>query len=251
MMHEQDGTRAFCPPFVPMHDLIEPTESGSVRLDAFSITPEEARTYNLRSYFHARGDTVRPGRYARLTRNGTLWMTDTPYERRGNLELHRAAKGDVLILGLGIGMLPTALAQKPDVTSITIVEIDEDVIAAVTPTLTRTAPAARVLHGDAFLPERLDLPRARAGGGFDTILADVWPTICADDRPQHIAMRRAWRAWLRPSGRHVTWQEDRVKREWDADRRDDSRTWWRREPVEREPTANARATAFLARLRSQ
>jgi len=212
--------RYLCPPFVSMADLVIPAKSGDVKLDVCEVSPERAKFENIGFAMKAPALrlSVAPGRYARLVRGGVVWMSDTPAERVSNLPLYKAATGDVLMLGLGIGMLPMALARKESVTSITVVEVDPRVIDVVAPTLALSGTEVRIVHGDAFLPERTGLPRVKDGGGYDTILADIWPTICADDRVEHIAVKRAWRAWRRQGAHHVTWQEGFVKWGWDQDR---------------------------------
>ena len=240
-------TTLYCPPFVPMAGIIVPAESGSVTLDTFTVDEAAARFENLRAAINGRRDMlIDPGEYARLRRNGGLWMSDTPAERNSNLSFVRAARGDVLVLGLGIAMVPVAICRKEGVTSVTVVEIDADVIAALVPTLARAAPTVRVVEGDAFLPERTGLPTTKRGGGFDVILADIWPTICSGDYPEHIAVRRAWKKWLRPDGRHLTWHEDTVKSE---HRRERSDGRWRFGRAN--PTASEVATGLLKRKRAE
>jgi len=245
----------YCPPFVPMAEHVVPATSGDVTLDTFEVTKEEAAFENMRSIMGGAGRLTRiePGAHARLARGNTLWMSDTAGERASNYALLMAARGDVLINGLGIGMLPAALARKADVRSVTVVEIDPDVIAALTPTLERVAPATRVIQGDAFLPERTGLARAKDGGGFDAILSDIWPTICSDDYVQHVAVRRAWRAWLRPGGEHRMWHEAYVRREWRKDRAGNDDPWRGvyRFDMEREPSAAQQATALLTERRAE
>lgn len=206
--------------FPRMADLITPGEHGAARLDIITVGEEQARIHNMRCAFQPGGSvaTIEPGRYARLTRNGNggVTMTDTRFERRTTWPAYREAHGDTLILGLGLGMLPIALEGKDDVDSVTIVEIDPDVIALVKPVIDKHAPNTIVIEGDAFLPERTGLPTTREGGGFDTIFADIWPTICADDYVEHVALRRAWRRWRRPGSKHVTWVEDTVEQKWRA-----------------------------------
>lgn len=204
--------------FPRMADLITPGEHGHAVLDVVTVGDEDARFHNMRSMLKPGGAAamIDPGQYARLTRKGSggVTMTDTPFERRTTWPAYRAARGDTLILGLGLGMLPLALERKDDVRTVTIVEIDVDVLALVQPLIEQHAPKATIIHGDAFLPERTGLPTTRNGGGFDVIFADIWPTICADDYVEHVALRQAWRRWRRPGSKHVTWVEDEVKRLW-------------------------------------
>ena len=60
-----------------------------------------------------------------------LWMDDADTELAAHREILAASRGDVLLLGLGIGFLPAMLATREDVTSITIVEKSFDVMSLV------------------------------------------------------------------------------------------------------------------------
>jgi hypothetical protein len=56
----------------------------------------------------------------------TSVMTNSNYEKITNADFVKNAKGDVFIAGLGLGMVLLAIQNKPEVTSITIVEKFED-----------------------------------------------------------------------------------------------------------------------------
>jgi hypothetical protein len=62
----------------------------------------------------------------KLTEDGNTWMSDNMFEVDSNLGAVELARGDVLIGGLGIGMLPILIRDK--VNSIDIVELSQDVI---------------------------------------------------------------------------------------------------------------------------
>jgi len=59
--------------------------------------------------------------------NNQLIMTNGTYEKIWNYDFVKKAKGDVLIGGLGIGLIVLAIQDKPEVTSITIVEKFQDI----------------------------------------------------------------------------------------------------------------------------
>ncbi len=62
----------------------------------------------------------------KLTEDGNTWMSDNMFEVDSNMGAVDQARGDVLIGGLGIGMLPTLIKDK--VNSIDIVELSQDII---------------------------------------------------------------------------------------------------------------------------
>lgn len=55
-------------------------------------------------------------------------FSDSDYEKIANAEFVQNARGDVLIGGLGLGYIVLAIQDKPEVHSIKVVEISEDVI---------------------------------------------------------------------------------------------------------------------------
>lgn len=66
--------------------------------------------------------------------NGDI-MCNSKLEKRHNIEFLRKAKGDVLTTGLGMGFILVPLINKPEVTSIDVVELQQEVIDLVAPML--------------------------------------------------------------------------------------------------------------------
>ena len=66
-----------------------------------------------------------------LIGNGQSLMTDSPIEIESHKEPSEKSYGDVLVGGLGIGLFPTLIKDKPEVKSITIIEIAPEVIQLV------------------------------------------------------------------------------------------------------------------------
>ena len=73
-------------------------------------------------------DGIMLGTYIRLTHNGECVMSDTNMEQRTNLRFCLKAYGDIIIGGLGIGMIIMAIQDKPEVKSITVIEKNQEVI---------------------------------------------------------------------------------------------------------------------------
>ena len=67
--------------------------------------------------------------YLALTEGNNIWMSLNPNEIETMKPFIKTAKGDVLVLGLGMGYVPFMMALKPEVKSITIVEKDPDIIS--------------------------------------------------------------------------------------------------------------------------
>jgi spermidine synthase len=66
-----------------------------------------------------------------LLENLNVIMSDSNYEKIANSDFVKEAHGDVLIGGLGLGLIIKAIENKPEVTSITVVEISPDIIEMV------------------------------------------------------------------------------------------------------------------------
>jgi hypothetical protein len=76
-------------------------------------------------------------------------MSDTPSEIHEHDEAIENAHGRVLITGLGLGVLVSALLAKPEVEHITVVEIDRDVIG-LTGHYYSNHPKVRLVNADAL-----------------------------------------------------------------------------------------------------
>lgn len=133
----------------------------------------------------------KPGRYTQLFHGNRLIMSDTPAERYDHFGFVRAAKGDVLISGLGIGMCVGAVLKKPEVTSVTVLEIAQDVIDLVAPSYQDSR--VRIIQADALL---WTPPRAVR---FGAVWHDIWPDICRDNLTEMHTLNRRY-------GRRADWK---------------------------------------------
>ena len=98
--------------------------------------------------------------------DGKCVMNDLPaQEAQVNRPLIEAARGDVLITGLGIGYVLLPIFEKPDVHTVTVIEECQDVIDLVLPYIAH--PKLTVILGSAFewLPERT----------YDSMWFDIYP----------------------------------------------------------------------------
>lgn len=102
-----------------------------------------------------------------------LWrpvMSDTPAEIEEHQHAIIHASGDVLIHGLGLGVLVSALLAKPDVRHIDVVEIDPEVIA-LTGRYYSSDPRVRIWRGDCM---HKHWPK---GKRWDYVWHDIWSDI--------------------------------------------------------------------------
>lgn len=171
-------------------------QSGNWRVERFTVSPEDEKFGRLRAIASSSsmGRFVPAGTYTRLMRGGTLVMSDTPDEIRDHLYAIMRAKGDCLVNGLGLGVVVNGMLQKPEVGSVTAVELSPDVLRLV-------GDYYKGLYGD-----RLILIQANAleykpprNTRYTVVWHDIWDYMCADNLEQMTHLHRRY-------GRHADWQ---------------------------------------------
>ncbi len=126
---------------------------------------------------------------ASLMRRGRCWMSITPMELESQEIGVRLARGHVVIFGMGMGWSAAVTALRPEVTAVTVVERDEDVLAlherlAIFAQLPETARAKiRVEHGDAF--------RWTPTHAVDMLMPDIWLPLVSDGRVAEVVRMQA------------------------------------------------------------
>ena len=100
-----------------------------------------------------------------------VWMSLTPMEVLSQRPALKLAKGKVLIAGLGMGWLTHRVLELPQVTSVSQVELDPEILNFFGEPLLREFPNKLTLINDDIWKfiERINLE------DFDTILFDIWP----------------------------------------------------------------------------
>lgn len=166
-------------------------QRGPWKITRFTIDEKTANDSLMRSVFGRGRGALVTGEYTRLTCNGAVIMSDTPHEMRDHEPIVRRARGHVLINGLGLGMVLGAVMRKPDVETVTVVELDPDVIALVAPHY--TAPNVTVVEGDALTWKP---PR---GARYEAVWHDIWSSICTDNLDSMTTLKRRY-------GRRSNWQ---------------------------------------------
>jgi methylase of polypeptide subunit release factors len=133
-----------------------------------------------------------------------VWMSDTPMEHNSNYDALQKAAGDVLVVGLGLGMLSLAMCHKKEVRSVTVLEIEPAVIELVAPHVHHKK--LRIILADGKQPPI-------QGRHFDLIYVDIWPTICSDNWPEMKELLALYRRHRRTGGIVDGWMKDYVQRE--------------------------------------
>lgn len=167
-------------------------KAGKWQIDEFTITPFEARCFNVdlaMSFSHPMMH-IRAGKYKRLTfidaKDGKrkVMMSNTPMEVSTNREAYDAATGDVLINGLGMGMLLEAILHKPGVRSVRVIEREQEVIDLVGPHF--TDPRVQIIKADAMEY------RPNKGEHFNYAWHDIWPRITDENLPEMAILGRRY-----------------------------------------------------------
>ena len=184
--------------FPLMHTIIPATKIGRAEV----VHDRPSSLERLRGAIH--GMPLEERTYTRLLVNGDLMMTDVDFEQRTNTLVVSRARGDVLIAGLGIGMILVPILQKREVNSVTVVEKERDVIACVAP---RFFPSAKlkVIRADIWTWRPEPFPR------YDAIYFDIWPDICTDNLAEITKLHRAFRKYLKPDGWMDSWCRDYLR----------------------------------------
>ncbi len=134
-----------------------------------------------------------------LLEGGNVWMSDAPLEQESVKPAVALAKGDVLICGLGIGLLPTLIKHKKAVKQIDIVEINQQVIDLVFNRI--KTPKMNIIYADAwkYLKE--------TEKKYDFIHIDIWASITAPIKEVGKAIELGKRC-LKPNGEIRCWMQE-------------------------------------------
>ncbi len=109
-------------------------------------------------------------KFPAVSQNGREWMLITPNEIETMREPVRCAFGNVVTYGLGLGYFAFMASEKDNVTSVTVVERDRDVIELFREHILPRFPCKekiRIVCADA-------LEYAREGHPCDFVFADIW-----------------------------------------------------------------------------
>ncbi|MEP9360271.1 hypothetical protein [Sphingomonas sp. KR3-1] len=135
------------------------------------------------------GPTVFMAEMPVLLRGNETWMSLTPLEVESQAIGLAAARGHVVIMGLGMGWAAAATALGEEVTRVTVIERDGDVLALheTLDLFAQLPDAARaklhILQGDA-LEWQADAP-------VDLLMPDIWLPLVSDGRVEEVRRMQA------------------------------------------------------------
>lgn len=165
-----------------MTELLEERDVNNWKLQKFEIKPGDIR---------AMFDGIAPGKYIRLLHDDECVMSDTNMEKRTNSEFCINAHGDIIIGGLGIGMIVMAVQDKPEVHSITVIEKNEEVIEMIASQLNFN-DKVNIICDDVFSwkPDR--------GVKYDMVYMDIWNYINSEIYKEEMQpLKRKYAKYLR------------------------------------------------------
>lgn len=193
-----------------MHPYIPQGKQGVAEVRHIEVNHVPARS------FIRPDEYVRPGKYVHLYVHKTLMMSDTSYERRTNQGFVESAQGDVLVAGLGIGMVLLPVLKAPEVQTVTVIEKYQDVIDLVADPVRKAAGKAGSKLST-ICADVLDFLPAK-GQKWDVVYFDIWENICTDNLGDiaklHKRFARRKRLWM------DSWMASELrsqKRRWDRE----------------------------------
>lgn len=199
---------------VPMFNILKPGKSGNADISFYKVSETGAAVHTLSQAVSGRPEmSIKPGVYSMLKVDGELMMTDTPHEIRTNLDIIKNARGDVLIAGLGLGMVLVPLLLNRRVRSVTVIEKSKGVIKLVKPRIQKwrehqgvgsKSTPLYILNFDIFEWD----PGALT---WDVIYFDIWPTIGKENLVGGNKLKKKFKKSLRKGGWMGVWVEKEIK----------------------------------------
>ena len=204
--------------FQNMTKIIPPTKRvpGHFYIEHAIVDEHASRISSIRGYW----DYVPVGKYCLLKKAprapgwDELWMSDTPREKDDHYGVVRKAEGQVLLVGLGLGMVAVALCRKKEVSHVTVLEIEPEVVQLIEPYIRH--PKLQVILADGNTPPL-------RGKHFDTIYIDIWPNVCSDNWETMKPLLISYRKFRRNGGLVTAWLKDYIQREAAKSRREEGR----------------------------
>ncbi len=142
-----------------------------------------------------------------IMQNGREWMMVTPNEVETMAESIDKAFGRVATYGLGLGYFAYMAAIKPDVQSVTVVEVDNEVISLFEKYLLPQFPnkeKIKICKTDALM--FASDQKTKKNSDFDYIFADIW-----HDASDGLDIYRLLKPLERNDTQYTYWIEDTIK----------------------------------------
>lgn len=168
-------------------------------INKFTLSESEIAFQSMRSEMNGNSWLTRglmPSfEYVRLVKSKEgVMMSDTPMERNTNHNFLCSAHGDVLIFGLGLGLIILPLLKDSDVKSITVIELYQDLIDIVEPILSEhdVDNKLNIIQGDCFEYHN-EIPKDTK---YDCIYGDIWIDISTSNYDEMKQLNSKYRGKL-------------------------------------------------------
>ena len=197
--------------FVPMYKILSEGQTKDFELKKQKITKEDVKTANLRAIFNPQDIPPKIGTLMVLSRKSSSYndvvMSDAEFEKITNREIVNVARGNVLIAGLGIGMILIPLLKDKEVKKITVVEKEKDLIDLIFPKIKKHDKSNKleIIHSDIF---DLDLSKEQK---FDVIYFDIWDNVCGDFYEQMKNLKKKFRKNRAKGSTMFCWEEQKTR----------------------------------------
>lgn len=127
-------------------------------------------------------------RFPAVLEDNRIWMTITPNEIKTMEEAVNKATGNVLTFGLGLGYYAYMVSEKDDVESVTVVEINDDVIDLFNQHILpqfNNRDKIKIIKADAFEYAQNNLSK----GNYDFVFTDLWHDV-SDGIDMYLKMKQ-------------------------------------------------------------
>lgn len=180
-------------------------KKGNWKVEKFAINKRDADFFNPRQAINARGREVEVGNYTKLTYQNSVIMSDTPAELQDQIQFICNVYGNILVNGLGLGLVVEGLMLNIMVRQVTVIEIASEVITLVGKHLAKLyGDKITIINADAFTWQP---PRGRRV--YDFAWHDIWDSICGDYWPQ---VKKLKRKYSQKATLQEAWCEEQIKR---------------------------------------
>ena len=184
-----------------MYDLLSEASLNDWYIKKFEIAEN-----NLYAQVHG----IMPGKYVKLMQGMSVVMSDTDMEKETNAEFCSKAHGDIIIGGLGIGMIIMAIQDKPEVKTITVIEKNKEVIELISSQL-KFNDKVKIVHDDVYswMPDN--------DKKYDMRYMDIWNYINTDIyKEEMVQLKKIYSKFLKskkenPNRFNKCWAEKQAK----------------------------------------
>lgn len=181
-----------------LHKRIPEGQHGNARV--VHDTPDKFT--RMRAAFD--GQPLKAETYTRLFVDGQLYMTDAEFECWTNHDFVHKAFGNVLVAGLGLGLILQPLIDSTVVESVTVLERSADVITLIGPLYNH--PKITIVEADVheWTPPKK---------AYHFIYFDIWANVPNSDTLAEIrTLKQKYRPALAKHGRTMAWCENYARR---------------------------------------